>query len=598
MTSKAHSILKSVFGYDAFLPLQEEIIENVLSRRDALVVMPTGGGKSLCYQLPALIFEGLTVVISPLISLMKDQVEQMRELGVPAVMLNSQLPPDAYGRNLRRIRSKEAKLLYLAPETYLKENILDLLSSIPVDCLAVDEAHCISNWGHDFRPEYRRLADTRQIFKDAVCIALTATATRQVREDIQRSLSFDASNEFVSSFDRKNLLIRVVEKDDSNRQALRLIEENAGESGIIYCATRNTTDKLCAFLKSEGISAEAYHAGLTDQQRNRNQELFINDDIQVIVATIAFGMGIDKPNVRFVLHYDLPQSLESYYQEIGRAGRDGLQASCVMLFGYADIPKIRYLIQTKEGHQQRLANIQLNSLLQFAETESCRRIPLLKYLDEDHPGGCMMCDNCISGDRGRTDVTVPAQMFLSCVKRTGERFGATYIIDVLRGSRAKKVLGFGHDRLSTYAIGSEFSRKQWMHMARQFMSKGLLTQDMDYGGLSLAAKAYDVFKGEKVLIRRVLEDAPQEEASGPVEALEYDRQLFELLREKRKELADQAGVPPYIIFADRTLREMAAHLPGDEDALLKIHGVGEVKLEKYGRPFLDIIAGSPRFATR
>jgi len=588
MIEKARSILEDIFGYDEFLPLQEEIISNVLKKKDSLIIMPTGGGKSLCYQIPALIFDGLTIVISPLISLMKDQVEQMQELDVQAVMLNSQISPDEYRKNVNKIRQKKAKLLYLAPETFLKENIIDLLSSIPVDCLAVDEAHCISRWGHDFRPEYRQLAGTRQIFKDAVCIALTATATQQVRKDIQRSLDFDTSNEFIASFDRPNLFIRIAEKTDPLKQVLGFIEKNAGESGIIYCATRKGTDELCDALKKEGVPATSYHAGLTDQQRIKSQDLFIKDDIQVIVATIAFGMGIDKPDVRFVLHYDLPQNLESYYQEIGRAGRDGLQANCMLLFGYGDIPKIRYFIQNKKGHEQRLANIHLNNLLQFVETESCRRIPLLNYLDEDHPGNCMMCDNCIAEDKEQIDVTVPAQKFLSCVKRTGERFGANHIIDVLRGSKSKRVLSFRHDKLSTYGIGNEYSRKQWLHMSRQFMSKGLLIQDMDYGGLSLTPAAYAVFKDEKVFIHQVLEDTPQKALRSDGD-FEYDRQLFELLRTKRKELADHAGVPPYIIFSDKTLIEMAAFYPENENELLKIHGVGEIKLEKYGKFFLEIL---------
>jgi len=588
MIEKARAILKNIFGYDEFFALQGEIIDNVLKKKDSLIVMPTGGGKSLCYQIPALIFNGLTIVISPLISLMKDQVEQMSALDVPAVLLNSQLSPDDYRKNVYKIRQKKAKLLYLAPETYLKESILDLLSSVSVDCLAVDEAHCISRWGHDFRPEYRQLVETRPIFKDAVCIALTATATPQVQKDIQKTLGFDASNEFIASFDRPNLFIRIVEKIHPLKQTLEFIRKNSGGAGIIYCATRNGTDDLCEALKKEGVSAKNYHAGLADHERNKNQDLFINDDIQVMVATIAFGMGINKPDVRFVLHYDLPQNLENYYQEIGRAGRDGLPASCMLLFSYGDIPKIRYIIQGKKGHEQRLANIHLNSLLQFIETESCRRVPLLNYLGEDHSGNCMMCDNCIAGDRQQIDVTVSAQKFLSCVKRTRELFGANHIIDVLRGSRSKKVLNFRHDKLSTYGIGNEHSRKQWLHMSRQFLSKGLMTQDMDHGGLRLTAEAYAVFKGKKVFIGRVLND-PSQKTLRSDENLEHDRQLYELLRKKRKELADHAKVPPYVIFSDKTLIEMATFFPGNHHELIKIHGIGDVKLEKYGKILLEII---------
>jgi len=588
MINKAKIVLKNVFGYDRFLPLQEDIINNVLTKKDTLVVMPTGGGKSICYQIPALIFDGLAVVVSPLISLMKDQVDQLLELDVPAVLLNSQLPPDAYRQNVYQIKRKKAKLLYLAPETFLKKSILDLLSSVQVDCLAVDEAHCISKWGHDFRPEYRQLAETRPIFKDAVCIALTATATLQVRKDIQKSLAFDAANEFVASFDRPNLFIKVVEKSNPLEQTLGFIEKNTGESGIIYCATRKTTERLYESLIKERISVKPYHAGLPDRERTKNQELFINDDIQVMVATIAFGMGINKPNIRFVLHYDLPQNLENYYQEIGRAGRDGLHADCLLLFNYGDIPKIRYIIQNKTEHEQRLAGIHLNSLLQFIETESCRRVPLLKYFGEDHPADCRMCDNCLSEEKEQIDVTIPAQKFLSCVKRTGERFGANYIIDVLRGSKSQKVIKFGHHKLSTYGIGEDYSRKQWLHMSRQLLIKGLMVQDMDYGGLRLTEAAYSVFKGTQVFVSRILPETPPK-TSVAVDVSEYDRELFETLRRKRKELADIANFPPYVIFPDKSLMEMAILFPKNESELLRIHGVGDAKLKKYGKIFLEII---------
>jgi ATP-dependent DNA helicase RecQ len=590
MIEKAKTILKKVFGYDDFFPMQEKVIANVLAKNDSLVVMPTGGGKSLCYQIPGLIFDGLTVVVSPLISLMKDQVDQLKALDVPAVMLNSQLPADVYRQNVGQIKRNKAKLLYLAPETFLKKNILDLLSTVQVDGLAVDEAHCISRWGHDFRPEYRRLAETRAIFKDAVCIALTATATVRVRKDIQNSLGFSASNEFVASFNRPNLFIQVAEKLHPLQQTLAFIEKNAGESGIIYCATRNTVDRLCEKLTKQGIAAKPYHAGLPDHERNTNQDLFINDDIQVIAATIAFGMGIDKPDVRFVLHYDLPQNIENYYQEIGRAGRDGLPATCLLLFGYGDIPKIRYIIQNKSGHEQRLANIHLSSLLQFVECEACRRVPLLDYLGEDHPGNCKNCDNCLAGERPEIDVTVSAQKFLSCVKRTGERFGANYIIDVLRGSKAKKILQFGHDKLSTYGIGKEYSQKQWHHLSRMFLSKGLMVQDMEYGGLGLTDEAYAVFKGQKVFVKHVVSDMPPRTPAAPVENLEYDRGLFEVLRKERKALADQANLPPYVIFSDRTLIQMATFFPKTDVEMLQIHGVGAVKLDRYGDTFLKIIS--------
>ncbi|MBW2193302.1 MAG: ATP-dependent DNA helicase RecQ, partial [Deltaproteobacteria bacterium] len=437
MIKQAKNILKTVFGYDGFISLQADVIENVLNKRDTLAIMPTGGGKSLCYQIPAQIFPGLTVVVSPLISLMKDQVQQLVEYGVATALLNSSLSPGEYRRNVERIQQKRAKLLYLAPETLLKPNIIELLSAIDVACLAIDEAHCISEWGHDFRPEYRRLIDVKTRFCDAVCMALTATATERVREDIRRSLGFSASNEFVASFNRENLFIRVVEKERPLIQTVQHLNKFPDQSGIIYCLTRQQVDDLYAALKAEGFSVLPYHAGLNEMQRKRNQERFIRDDVLIMVATIAFGMGINKPNVRFVIHYDLPKNIESYYQEIGRAGRDGLRSECLLLFGYGDIHKIKHFINQKNEKEKRVSGIHLNALLRFAESIDCRRIPLLTYFGEDPPKEkCNMCDNCLAGDTELADLTIEAQKFLSCVKRTRERFGMGHIIDVLRGSQA------------------------------------------------------------------------------------------------------------------------------------------------------------------
>ena len=391
MIDKAERILKHVFGYDEFRPLQADIIENVLHKNDTLVIMPTGGGKSLCYQLPALIFEGLTIVVSPLISLMKDQVEQLVQMGVSAVFLNSSLSLGEYRHNVDRIKRGAVKLLYLAPEALLKANMLDMLSSVEVDCLTIDEAHCISQWGHDFRPEYRQLVQVRDRFPKAACIALTATATPRVREDIKANLGFDASNEFIDSFDRKNLFIQIATKYNPLDQTIKFIKKFPNQSGIVYCFSRRQVDDLYEALRSEGFSVRPYHAGLTDKERNENQERFIRDDAQIIVATIAFGMGIDKPDVRFVVHYDLPQTIESYYQEIGRAGRDGLRSDCLLLFSYGDIQKIKYFINKKETREQRVAIIHLNALLRFVETEVCRRIPLLDYFGETYPASNVIC---------------------------------------------------------------------------------------------------------------------------------------------------------------------------------------------------------------
>jgi len=593
MIEHARNILKSVFGYDDFISLQREVIANVLHGKDTLAVMPTGGGKSLCYQIPALIFEGLTIVVSPLISLMKDQVEQLAELEVPAVLLNSSLSSEAYRANVERIRRREAKLLYVAPETLLKQNVLALFETIPVPCLAIDEAHCISEWGPDFRPEYRQLAEIRARLPDAVCVALTATATPRVREDIRTCLGFDDLNQFVASFNRENLLIRVIPKEDPLRQTVAFLNKFPNESGIIYCATRRQVDNLSAELQSKGFSVGPYHAGLSETDRNRNQEQFARDGIRIVVATIAFGMGINKSNIRFVLHYDLPKNLENYYQEIGRAGRDGMRAECLLLFSYADIQKIRSFITKREELEKRAANLRLNAMVQFAESDVCRRIPLLNYFGEQFPDEtCDLCDNCLAGEREWIDVTIPAQKFLSCVKRTGECFGATHIIDVLRGSRAEKVLRHRHHELSTHGIGREYSTKQWQQLARQLLHKGHMAQDSDFGGLSLTAKAWEVLSGKQAVLGRLDEsnepESLPEKAAGD-ESFHYDQQLFEMLRQKRKELADAAGVPPYVIFSDRSLAEMAAYLPQSNESMLAIHGVGRAKLEKYGPIFSTII---------
>jgi len=594
MTSnQAKTVLQNVFGYDDFRPLQGEIIDNVLQKNDTLAIMPTGGGKSLCYQIPALVFPGLTIVVSPLISLMKDQVEQLAESGVAAVFLNSSLPLAEYRRNVEQIKQNKIKIVYLAPEALLKPNMLIMLSSVKVNCIAIDEAHCISAWGHDFRPEYRQLVEVRSHFPDAACIALTATATPRVREDIKNSLHFDASSEFIASFNRKNLFIQIVPKNNPLDQTIKFIKKFPDQSGIIYCFSRKQVDDLSSVLQRDGFSVKPYHAGLPEKDRKENQELFIRDDVQIIVATIAFGMGINKPNVRFVVHFDLPKNIESYYQEIGRAGRDGLKSDCLLLFSYADIQKIKYFINQKNDHEKQVANIHLNALLRFLETDICRRIPLLTYFGENYSvKTCNMCDNCLTGEKELVDLTVCAQKFLSCVKRTGERFGIVHIIDVLRGSKAQKVINFGHQNLSTYGIGKDYSKKQWLQLSRQLLHKGLMVQDMEFGGLQLTKKAWAVLNGKKTFSGRIEEEQADEisgKASIKETMPEHDRDLFEILRKKRKEVADAADVPPYVIFSDKTLIEMAAFFPQTKERLLEMHGIGLVKLEKYGSIFLKII---------
>jgi ATP-dependent DNA helicase RecQ len=592
--STPHSILKNVFGFETFRPHQLDVIESILKKRDCLAVMPTGGGKSLCYQIPALLQDGLTVVVSPLIALMKDQVEQLRDYGVPAVVLNSSIPRHEYQANIRAVQSGEARLVYMAPETLLAPRTLSLLSTLKIDLLTVDEAHCISEWGHDFRPEYRRVIEVREKLPPAVCLAMTATATPRVREDIRTSLKLASSREIVASFNRENLYIEVAPKQDAIRQTEHFLERVKGQSGIIYCFSRKQVDQLSAYLALQGRSVKPYHAGLDDIERRKNQEAFIRDDVQIMIATIAFGMGINKPNVRFVVHFDLPKSIEGYYQEIGRAGRDGLPAHCLLLYSYADVLKLRHFIDQKEDGEQKVAMAHLESIVRYAEDDAnCRRRPLLAYFGESFTArNCDNCDNCTRPPDETADITVPAQKFLSCVMRTGGRFGAAHVADVLLGSNGEKVLKFRHERLTTFGIGKELTRDQWMGLARQLVKLGLLDQELKYRTLNVTPKAVEVLKTRAPIMGASLEvvDRTRSRKEKPREsAIEFDQTLFEQLRQKRKELAVAADVPPYVIFSDRTLVEMAAYYPQDGSSLMRITGVGEVKAERYGKTFLALI---------
>jgi len=584
------SILKNIFGYDTFRPFQYEVIENVMARRDTLAVMPTGGGKSLCYQIPSLLFEGLTVVVSPLISLMKDQVEQLRAFGVPSLFLNSSLSAQEYQENMDYVRRGEVKLLYVAPETLLTSRILSLLDSVQVDCLTIDEAHCISEWGHDFRPEYRQIVEVRKRFPNAVCLALTATATSRVRQDIRTTLKFSTTNEFIASFNRENLYIEVARKQDPYQQTIDMLKRYKDQSGIIYCFSRKQVDELAAYLASKGYSVRPYHAGLEDAKRRKNQEAFIRDDVQIIVATIAFGMGINKPNVRFVIHFDLPKSVENYYQEIGRAGRDGLPAHCLLLYSYSDVAKINYFINEKEGNEKRVAIQHLDAIVRYAEDERiCRRKPLLNYFGEAYQtDNCSSCDNCTSAPIPLVDITIYAQKFLSCVKRADEKFGAGHIVDILLGSKNEKVLRWEHDKLSTYGIGTDLTKKQWMHIARQLLTMGYLRQEGEYHTLRLTGRALEALRKRETIFG-VVQEAERVRIKGKKAELEYNSAFFALLRQKRKEMADEAGVPPYVIFSDKTLVEMAAYYPQSVTSLLTISGVGQVKLRQYGEAFLNVI---------
>lgn len=595
MIKEAKETLNNVFGYESFRPLQEEVIEQVLNKKDALVIMPTGGGKSLCYQIPAIIFDGLTIVVSPLISLMKDQVEQLQQFDIPALYLNSTLTPEEYAANIERLKAGSVDMLYLAPETLLMPKTRELLSELQIDCFTIDEAHCISEWGHDFRPEYRQLVEVREDFPDAACLALTATATPRVRKDIKETLGMDDSETYLASFDRKNLFLKVADKENPTEQVLDFLYTRKKQSGIIYCFSRRQVDELYVELKKEGHSVKPYHAGLSETVRNRNQEAFIRDDVNIIVATIAFGMGINKPDVRFVIHYDMPKNIESYYQQIGRSGRDGLRADCLLLFSYSDKQKIRYFINQKEDEEKKIAEQHLKSLVKFLESDECRRKLLLDYFGETYQkDNCSMCDNCISADAEVEDLTVQAQKYLSCIVRTDERYGTNYIADVLRGSKSKKVLDNGHDELSTYGIGMEWSKSQWIQLARLLLRQDYLAKDPKYGSLILKEPAKKVLEGHENVFgtldrtEATIGDEARSRTASKVEN-EYDEKLFELMREKRKKLADQKGIPPYAIFPDTTLMEMAYYFPETDEQMMQIYGVGSVKLKRYGKTFGKII---------
>ncbi len=479
----------------------------------------------------------------------------------------------------------------MAPETLLTPRLFSLLGELKIDCLTIDEAHCISEWGHDFRPEYRQLIEVRRRFPEAVCLALTATATTRVRADIRKMLNFAASNEFVASFNRDNLYIEVVPKRDPYIQTIHFLEKHKDQSGIIYCFSRRQVDELTQGLANKGYSVLPYHAGLEDSDRRHNQEAFSRDDAQIIVATIAFGMGINKSNVRFVIHYDLPKSVESYYQEIGRSGRDGLPAHCLLLYSYADVAKLRYFINQKEGEERQVADQHLEAMVRYAEDEiNCRRKPLLNYFGEEYSlQNCGNCDNCTAEPPSLTDITIPAQKFLSCVKRTGERFGAAYVVEVLLGSKGEKVLRYGHDKVSTYGIGRELNKKQWMHLARQLVQLGYLNQEGEFRVLSLTSKAASALRDRTRIMGQLQEVEERASKKANKAELEYNHALFALLRARRKELADAAGVPPYVIFSDRTLVEMAAYFPQSLESLLQISGIGRVKLNQYGETFLELI---------
>jgi ATP-dependent DNA helicase RecQ len=608
--------LKKHFGYDQFRPLQQEIIRDALEGRDVFVLMPTGGGKSLCFQLPALLRNGLTIVVSPLISLMKDQVDALQTSGIPATYLNSTLDRDESKARWRGLHRGEYRLLYVAPERLMLETFLERAVNWRIAQFAIDEAHCISEWGHDFRPEYRDLKKLREHFPDAPVIALTATATERVRADIVKQLKLREPRCYVASFNRPNLTYRVIPKSAPYEQLLAFVRARPNESGIVYCASRKSTESLARNLNEDGISAKPYHAGLTSSERTKHQESFLRDDVRVITATIAFGMGINKPNVRFVVHYDLPKNLESYYQETGRAGRDGLPSECVLLFSASDVAKQIHFIDEKSESEARIARTQLQQMVHYAETRECRRTTLLRYFGEEYPprddavGGhrpplqtsCEGCDNCLT-PRETFDGTIPAQKFLSCVHRilakSGFGFGLNHVVDVLRGADTEGIRQRGHNELSTYSIGRDLKREAWQAIGRELLRLGLVEcAPGRFATLSLTPAGLETLRTRTPVTLTKQVDIAGKAARSRIGAIACDELLFEQLRGLRRRLADERDVPAYVIFSDVTLREMARNYPTTPTEFRRIPGVGEQKLKDFADPFLaeikDYLAANPR----
>ena len=602
VSTELTAALKRCFGFDRFRPGQEAIVRDVLSRRDVLALMPTGGGKSLCFQLPALLQPGVTLVVSPLIALMQDQVRQLQNNGIPAAFINSSLDAAEIERRTQALLRGEYKLLYLAPERLLLQEFLDgplnhLYSGAGINAFVIDEAHCVSEWGHDFRPEYRQLARLRRRHPEVPLLSFTATATARVRSDIIAQLELRDPAVHVTSFNRPNLFYRVRPKDKNSYREL-LAQAKGGGAGIVYCLSRRRVDELASKLHSAGIRAAPYHAGLDSISRRDTQDAFIRDDLQVIVATIAFGMGIDKPDVRWVVHYDLPRTLEGYYQESGRAGRDGDPANCTLYFGGADIRTAEFLIQQKvDGsgepleNEQRIARQQLRQVLQFVDSTECRRAVQLRYFGESFSGPCGACDNCCE-PRTVEEWSEEARQFLSCIARLAQRrqrFGAAYIIDILRGARTERVLSAGHDELSVYGIGKARAVEEWRNLARALLHQGLISEAQDgYSVLSLNALSWEVLRGERpVSIARAVKPARRSRDGSRVSTT--DDSLFERLRALRKQLAVESGLPPYVIFHDSTLREMAEHMPLDLDQFAALPGVGHAKLARYGERFIAAV---------